>query len=420
MSLRNPWRPLMPANSGPLTLQNAKAILNRASSGRMQKWPLSVSRAWNRLLVRLVRLGGTSEGNQVMWLHDGDLAFAKMLQAIHDAKQRVWLESYILEADALGQKFLLALQAAAERGLDVRLLYDAFGSALLDEEALRPMRAAGVHIVAFNPIWRFRRHQPLNMRDHRKILLTDQIGFAGGMNISEDYAGSTLGNGRFRDTHAHLQGPCVRHLERVFASSWREACGVDLRTYAGTEAIEDGCFVQVLGSNARRRRRHIQKALRRTVIRATRHCYLTTPYFVPPRSLMRALNLAARRGVDVRILVAGDSDVPLARRASNHVAGRLLRNGVRIYELFGQTLHAKTTSIDGIYGSVGSFNLDYWSYRRNLEVHVAAVDARLAADLEAQFGNDISSAQEMTLASWRQRSFWQRCRDVFAYWLMRL
>lgn len=420
MAKRKPWRPFLTKSAGPLSLASAKALLTRASAGRLHRWPPAVRGAWNRILVRLYRLGGTSEGNRVTWFSEGDVAFANMLRAMEKGKNRVWLESYIFVPDDLGQKFLHALRDAAARGLDVRLLYDAFGSSSLDEADLRPLRDAGVRIVPFNPIWRFRRKHPVNMRDHRKILLVDDTGFAGGMNISEDYAGPNMGNGRFRDTHARLEGPCVRHLGRVFANSWREACGESLSTDTSPSPIEDGSFIQVLGSNARRRRRHIQQALRRTVMRSTNRCYLTTPYFVPPRSLVRALDVAASRGVDVRILVAGDSDVPLARRASNHLAARLLRRGIRMYELFGKTLHAKTASIDGIYGAVGSFNLDHWSYRRNLEVHVAAIDARLAAQLECHFHDDIRAAQEMTLQALRQRSVWQRLGDAVAYWLMRL
>lgn len=403
----------------PLTIAGAKEVLDRASADRPRRFSVVAKRSWSRTLLRLFRLGGTSEGNQVTWLHDGDSAFSQMLQAIASARSRVWLESYILEPDSLGQKFLAALKAAAARNLDVRLLYDSFGSAAIDDEICEGLRADGVQVVAFNPILRFRRHLPVHMRDHRKILLVDEMGFAGGMNISADYAGPKLGNGRFRDTHAHLRGPCIKYLERVFIGSWREACGETLVATQPSSPAESGCFTQVLGSNARRRRRHIQKALRRTVMRSTHTCYLTTPYFVPPRSLVRALNVAARRGVDVRVLVAGDSDVPLARHASNHLAGRLLRNGVRIFELFGQTLHAKTAAIDSIYGAVGSFNLDYWSYRRNLEVHVAAVDTLLAVELEHQFHQDLKSARELTLADWRARGIWRRFRDALAYLLMR-
>lgn len=406
----------------PLTLDGAKAVLERASADRRARaFSLSTRRSWSRTLLRLFRLGGTSEGNEIVWMHDGDTAFLSMLQSIASAKRRVWLESYILEPDIVGEKFLSALKEAASRNLDVRFLYDAFGSTGIDDDTCESLRDAGVRVVAFNPIFRFRRHQPIHMRDHRKILLVDDLGFTGGMNVSADYAGLQLGNGRFRDTHARLQGPCVRHLERVFIGSWREACGEKLS--AKTEpaiSTQTGCFAQVLGSNARRRRRHIQKALRRTVLRSTRSCFLTTPYFVPPRSLVRALNLAARRGVDVRILVAGDSDVPLARHASNHIAGRLLRNGVRIFELFGQTLHAKTATIDGIYGAVGSFNLDYWSYRRNLEVHVAAVDTELADELAAQFQVDLTASRELTLSDWRARGLWRRIVDAIAYFLMRV
>ena len=153
---------------------------------------------------------------------------------------------------------------------------------------------------------------------------------------------------------------------------------------------------------------------------AQRRCFLTSPYFVPPHRLMRYIREAAERGVDVRILTAGLSDVPLVRWASQHLYGRLLRSGVRIYEMVGRNLHAKTTTIDHVYSSVGSFNLDHWSFRRNLEVNVSVLDPGMAAEVEGRFREDLESSREVLLAQSERRSWLRRAVHWLAYQAMRV
>ena len=185
-------------------------------------------------------------------------------------------------------------------------------------------------------------------------------------------------------------------------------------------SADAGSLVQVLESNLRRKRRAIQRALRLTLARAAERAYLTSPYFVPPRRLMRALAKAAQRGVDVRVLTAGKSDVPLVLLASQHLYGHLLERGVRIFELQGRTLHAKTIAIDGVYASVGSFNLDYWSDRRNMEVSVTLLDRALTGELEAEFQANLALSKEVRLESWKKRGPWERALHWLAYQSLRI
>lgn len=411
---------LSPPGKGPLTEALVKRVLARVGSRLTDPVREPVTRAWGGTLNRLFGLGGSSDGNRVTVFHHGEQAFAAMLEAIAQAKARVWLETYILEPDSLGLAILQALTEAARRGADVLLIYDAFGSPDLGPEHTRALAEAGGRVVAFNPLFALRRRLPVMVRDHRKILIADTTGFAGGMNVSREYTGPPLGDGRFRDTHARIEGPSVRHLAAVLAGSLLEATGDTLPLLEPPPSIEGGCFVQVLGSGTRRKRRHIQRALRQAIARAVHRVYLTTPYFVPSRSLLRALVIAAKRGADVRVLTAGDSDVPAVRRATHHLAGRLLRRGVRIYELYGQTLHAKTATLDGVYASVGSFNLDRWSYQRNLEVNVTVIDTGQAEHLEAQFHEDLEHAHELSYPRWRERSLPTRLVDWLAYVFLRL
>jgi cardiolipin synthase len=390
------------------------------SSGVLARVPRRLGRVWRRTIGRLLMLGGSSDGNTLTIFFEGSETFDAMLAAIARAERRVWLETYILEPDALGTAVLAALTAAATRGCQVRLMFDVIGSPRVDDAVLRPLREAGGVAAPYNPPFAFRdRRSPLQ-RDHRKILIVDERGFCGGMNVSVDYGSFHRGNGRFRDTHALLEGPCVADLASIFQQGWHEETGERLPAIERSAPLAEGVFVQVLRSDASRQMRHIQRALYQTVGRCLRNCFLTTPYFVPPPRLLSALVQAAKRGVDVRVLTAGLSDVPIVSVAARHLYGRLLRGGVRVYEMTERTLHAKTATIDGLYSSVGSFNLDRWSFERNLEVNVSVVDPGLARQLQERFVKDVEGSREVRLADWTARGWLESVRGWIAYQLMRL
>ena len=360
-----------------------------------------------------------------------------MLAAIHSATKRIWFEVYIFAPDTLGLRFLSALTAAATRGVEVKLLVDAVGSSDLRADHLLPLRTAGGVAVHFNDgllarFWPFASRAKLPralrhilsfaVRDHRKIIIIDDDdGFCGGMNISCDYGGPLYGNGLFRDTHLLISGPAVTTLAAMFARSWRHATGDILPAPTSTPPTRpEGSHVQILGSDRFLRRRLIQRALYTAVTRAERSIMLTTPYFVPPPLLLTALRRAASRGVDVQVLTAGISDVPIARIAARHLYSALLESGVRVWELKGKTLHAKTAVIDGFYAHVGSFNLDRWSYDRNLEVVAMTLDADFARGIEGVFRDDATNSTEIRRDEWRRRSRLQRFADYVAWQLARL
>jgi cardiolipin synthase len=376
--------------------------------------------AWRKTLRLLRPLGAVSQGNRVRVLFDGDEVFEAMWSAIAGARQSVALMSYILEPDAVGERTLAELERAAERGCRVLVVLDAFGSHRVAEERFEVLRRKGARVELFNPIVRWRAPFSRLVRNHRKILVVDEgVAFCGGMNVAEEYAGTRHGTGLFRDTQLELAGPCARDLAQLITrDTFDEPIAVRAEV-AGAES-EEGSLVQILDSHVRRHRRAIQKALRVTLGRALERCYLTSPYFVPPARLMRALIHAARRDVDVRVLTAGRSDVPLVRLASQHLYGRLLRAGVRIFELENRVLHAKTVTIDGVYASVGSFNLDYWSDRRNLEVSVTVLDRGAAGALEEQFKKDLGGAREVKLESWTQRTLARRIMGWLAYQVLKI
>jgi len=182
---------------------------------------------WKHVFSRLLPLGGLSEGNKIALYSDGDMAFSKMCESIGQAKKLVWLEMYIFSMDRIGRLIRDALVDAAQRGCEVLVIYDHFGSPRLNE-FLAPLHKAGGKSFAFNPIWPWRKHGPLLFRDHRKILIIDgEIGYCGGLNISEEYAGRHLGTNRFRDTLLGIKGPGVADLGKLFVSSLQETAGIE-------------------------------------------------------------------------------------------------------------------------------------------------------------------------------------------------
>lgn len=376
---------------------------------------------WEQAFSRLLSLGGTSFGNCVQVIIDGDESFLAKKQAIASAQYRVWMETYIFEPDSLGFAIRDELVSAALRGCEVILIYDYFGSSRVGSAFFAPLVQAGGRVFAFNPIWPWRRRGPLLSRDHRKILIVDdRVAFCGGMNISADYAGPKYGTSRFRDTVISLEGPCIDDLAELFLASLRETSGEDRSFGRGAKRRQQGVLIQVLGSNTRRNLHAIQRSMEMTLRRATNYCYFTTPYFMPFDRLRKAMMSAAERGVDVRVLTAGLSDVPLMRMASQHAYGQFLKAGIRIYEMFDKTLHAKTATIDGVYGTVGSYNLDHWSARRNLEVNVSIWDPEIAQRLELDFRNDLLISREVIMSHWESRNWLSRIKHWFAYQLMRL
>lgn len=399
--------------------------------------------SWRKAVKSLLPMGGISYGNKVEIFHDSDQAFLKMIEAIRRAKSTVYLETYIFAQDNIGRLFRDELLKAAERKVKISILYDYVGSYQLSRHFFEPLIRLGVEVLAFNPIWPWQKKGPLLFRDHRKILVIDeQEAFCGSANISEYYVGKLHG-GRdyYRDSIAHIIGPAAKDLlgitlesiemamlSKSVDSGFKKPDDISLKEFLekvfdGTPNKMDmrhGVIVQVLRSNTRRGLTHIQNSMEECLGRAVSHCYLTTPYFLPYKSLKKAIINAKRRGVDVRILTAGLPDVPLIRNASQHVYQQFLDEGIRIYEMWESNLHAKNATIDNFYSSVGSYNLDQWSFRRNLEVTVSIFDKTTAEDLRVQFLKDVEVAHEISAEKFARRSFWAKIVGFLSYLLFRL
>lgn len=353
-------------------------------------------------------------------LRDGAQAFSAMLAAVRGAQRSICLETYILRDDGTGTRFGEALIERARAGVEVNVLYDAWGSSV-SVEYLMWLAQGGVRALAFHPVELSptlgKTLARLTLRNHRKLLIVDgRIAFTGGLNISDDYASVSNGGRGWRDTHMRIEGPVVTELLGFFLTTWKAAEGPRVASwrYPPLRPVKDP-QVSVAASHLRRGRRTVRHAYGRAIREARSHIYITNAYFLPTVRLVQSLRHAAQRGVDVRVMVAGTTDVPAVLLASRSIYGLLLRSGVRLFEWEGRVLHAKTATIDHRWSTVGSSNLDRQSLRFNLEVNVIVQDPAFAGAMEAMFFQDMSSCREITLATWEKRSLWERGASWAAY-----
>ncbi|MFL5322110.1 MAG: cardiolipin synthase [Myxococcaceae bacterium] len=356
-------------------------------------------------------------GNRVTLLRDGVDAFPEMLAAIRGARKRVRLETYIFMDDALGQLFARALVEAAERGVRVTVLYDAFGSWKAKGSFFRAMRKRGVDVHAFRPLSISQGWRRLVQRDHRKLLVVDgEIAFVGGINIAAEWAPRHHpGGDGWRDDALRVEGPAAAQLERRFCASWRVAVQERLRAWRNRAIVSPATVRGDLSVGILTSRRSIHRAYLHAIMAATRTVMIAAGYFIPDRKLMHALQSAAKRGVNVGLILAGKSDHPFVTWATRGFYGRLLESGVKIYEWCDAVLHAKTAVVDGTWATIGSFNLDRMSFFYNHEVNVVFADPRYAKPLEDSFLNDSHVCCEITLAQWKKRPWWKRALERLAY-----
>jgi cardiolipin synthase len=367
-----------------------------------------------------------TRGNRVELFREGRSALDAMLAAIAAARHRVHLESYIFRADQTGQRFLKALAERARAGVEVRLLFDGVGSLGLPPAALAELREAGGDAVAFNPLGRIWPRWAPRRRDHRKILIVDdEVGFMGGLNIGDEYySGAPIGGGRripWRDAHLSIRGPAVSLLDAVFLESWFRADGPDhpetLLPVPVAEA-HGGEALGLLPDGPTYHRRRMRELLIRALERARTRACLVTPYFVPDSRMRRALAEAAARGVRVDVLIAGWSDHPILRWAARARLPELLAKGVRCYEFETAMMHAKLAVFDDCWAIVGTSNLERQSLQHSYEVNLLAEGGELPHQLTRLVDEDLAVASAITLDSLSARLWWTRLRDRTAALLL--
>jgi cardiolipin synthase len=358
-------------------------------------------------------------GNTFCFLHENATFFARMQAAIDEARSYVLLEMYLIASGALATRFIIALCAARARGVRVCVLLDGFGALGLRRADRRRLREAGVELRFFNPLAAAKGFANL-LRDHRKLLLADgRVAFVGGAGLTDEFAPEAP-RGPWRELMLQIEGPVVADWQRAFARTWRRfgpelalpqahPCAPDPQGAPGRLALSEARQRSVLASGVLRRIDH-----------ACARVWIMSAYFVPSRRFRKVLRRTARRGVDVRLLLPGPrTDHPWVRQAARRFYGKLMRSGVTIWEYQPHMLHAKMILCDD-WVSVGSSNLDRWSFRWNLEANQeidSASEAQAAAQL---FMEDFGASRQISRRHWRERARLDRLREAIAGALDRL
>lgn len=420
-------KPVIVGSRGPLTQAQSKALLaslvsEPGEAGMLQRHlAIEQAVAENPLIA----------GNRTRLLRDGEESFRAIFGAIKGAKTYVNLEYYILEdveSDGIMLSDLLIDQRQA--GVAVNIIYDSFGSSATPVEFFDRLKQAGANVVEFNPINPFeaKSDYSLNRRGHRKILTVDDtIGIVGGVNLSTTYQSTPLGKSGsggdestpgepWRDTVLQIEGPAVAQLQGLFFDHWDQQRGPPLARADSTPAIaaRGTEVVRIIGSTPDHAVPRFYVTLLSAIRNAEKSITMTAAYFVPTDREKDDLMDAARRGVDVRLLLGAHSDSQWTVAAAHSHYSDLLEAGVKIYELQGSLLHSKTITVDGVWSIIGSSNIDRRSVMFNDEVDAVVLGSETAHAMERMFNDDLADARPIDAATWSDRPILQKMKEVLS------
>ena len=381
--------------------------------------PREEDRPETRRLMRLAQRltdAWPTEGNDIELLTDTNRTLGLIEQALLNARESIHLEYYIWQPDRTGTRIRDLLIRKAREGVRVRFLYDGFGSFWLTNRFLRPMRAAGIQIATFLPGQSFRERWSLNLRNHRKIVVVDgRVTFTGGMNIGDEYIGRSSAFGFWRDAHLRVVGPEVWRHQLIFAEDWYYATGEvlsDTESFPPAEAVGT-VTAQTVSDGPENATSMFQALMLAAINEAQDRVLVVTSYFAPPAAIVVALEIAALRGVRVRLLLSGRRNHFGALLAGRAIYDSLLRAGVEILEYQRGLLHSKTLTIDGHWSLVGSANLDCRSLFLNFEAGMVLYDEPLAQQLEQQFEQDAQDSNRILLDAWNRRPWFHVVGENF-------
>lgn len=350
--------------------------------------------------------------NAIEILTNGAQFYPAMRDEILKAEASVNLEAYIFNPGGAADMLIDAMITRARAGVDVRLVLDSIGSALMTGEPARRLREAGCKIEFYQPLTWYRLHR-LNNRTHRELLIVDgRVAFTGGAGVADWWLKPVEGRPAWRDTVVRIEGPIVTALQGVFAENWLECCGEILtspREWPHQREPAGHTEAMLVKSSPSDRATASRVVFQMLIDGAVSDIAISTPYFLPDRALRRSLARAARRGVEVRVVVPGAyTDQRFVRLASRRLYGELLESGVRIYEFRPSMTHVKALLIDRTWAIVGTTNFDNRSFEHNDEVNVAFREAAVTARLRSGFESDLAASDEITLDNWRGRSWFEK------------
>jgi cardiolipin synthase A/B len=368
--------------------------------------------------------------NKVSLLENGAQTYNAMLAAIGRAHSSINIEMYIFSDGPVGRKFADALMERERHGVQVNIIYDGWGSLSTSADFFDRMRRTGIAILQYRPLDPFEAKLgwTLSHRNHRKMVIVDgRIAFTGGVNISEVYAsGSGASKHKeplqfWRDTDVEIEGPAVAEFQHIFVREWYYQRGPVLapREYFPPLPKEGDQIVRVI-SSVPERFSLIYVTLVSAVANAETNVYITDAYFSPDHQMLEKLRNAALRGVDVRLILPSQSDELFVVSAERSHYQALLKAGVKIYEWQGEMLHAKTATVDGVWSTVGTSNLDWWSILRDNELNAIVLGHSFAEQMNDMFMNDLENCKRITLENWRNRGLGERLQETAAGLISRM
>lgn len=354
--------------------------------------------------------------NDVKILQNAENKFESLFEDLRKAKNHIHLEYYIFNDDVIGGKLLDILCERSEKGVSVKVIYDYVGSEM-SKKGLKKLKAAGVQVYAFMPVWFPNLTRRLNYRDHRKIVIIDgYIGYVGGVNICDLYVNTEGSEMFWRDTHARIEGHSVKSLQTQFLYNW------DFLTPEEVEITEEfypkvsvgqHVPVQIAASGPDTNFANIMEAMLTAINTAEKSIYITTPYFVPNDEILTALCTASRSGVEVKMIIPREGDSWAAKYATNSFIEQMLESGIQVNHYCKGMVHAKTLIVDGILATVGTCNMDNRSFLLNFEINAVFYSKEISEDLTRFFEEDLEECSPNTLEEWRKRSAIEKIKESF-------
>ena len=361
-----------------------------------------------------------TDNNDVRIYTDGKEKFHALLQEIEQAKCYIHIQYYIIQRDELWREIEQALVRKVKQGVEVRVLFDSMGCRSMRNKDWDRMERAGIHVAEFFPALFGPLQFRINYRNHRKIVVIDgRVGFVGGFNVGREYLGLDSKFGYWRDTHLCIEGAAVTSLAVRFVLDWNYAAKENLfledKLFEIPKYVRNGHDpIQIISSGPDSQIKTIHDNYLRLIHSAKHHVYIQTPYFIPDDSILDALKIASRSGIDVRIMVPCKPDHPFVYWATYSYLGDMVAAGAKCYVYDNGFLHAKTLSVDGMVACVGTANMDLRRFGLNFEVNAVIYSERTVQRLERAFENDMTRSTHVTRKVYDQRGLLIKTKEQFS------
>src|SRR5512133_1456390 len=404
-------------DEGQLKELNKKTISHSARNLRKNAFDIGNGESLVSLLMN-DSLSPLTSGNAVKLLINGEQKFPELINAMEQAKHHIHLEYYIYEDGKIGNAIKDVLIRKAKQGIEVRMIYDDFGSSSIRKNLVEELRKGGVEAYPFNRVRLLYFANRINYRNHRKLVIIDgETGFIGGVNISDRYINTERDTGRqyWRDTHVRIDGQGILFMQHLFLCDWNFCSGQKMKPdksyFHATPLPGTNVSVQIAASGPDSPASTIKLSFLKAINLGREEILLTTPYLIPGGSIMDALKVAALGGVRVRILVPGISDSKLVNSAAWSNYGELLKAGVEIYRYNKGFIHAKTMVVDGGISIVGTANMDHRSFDLNFEVNAIIYGPEFGEQLRKSFHHDLRNARQLQYEEWKSQPLYLRLAE---------